>query len=119
MTVPRPRRAVTVRISDIQPCCPRCGQQVLLSADLPHGWDNPDGTRTSGTIPVGICERCDASDPAAGALITYFQVHGQVDASSLHEFAGLAQAWADGVAIPPLDTAALEDEIRAWKQGEL
>jgi hypothetical protein len=119
VTAPRPHRAVSVRVRNDQPCCPRCGQHPLLSADVPHGWDNPGRPQTTGTIPVALCGYCDADDPKAGPLITYFHVHGQVDAANMTEFAALAQAWADSITIPPVDVSALDEEIRAWEQGEL
>lgn len=112
-------RPVTVRLTQQQAACPRCGTPALLFADVPHGWTSPDGSVTRGTIPVVLCPACDADEPGAAALITYFNVHGQVDAGSVQECAALIQAWVDSITIPPLDETRLNEEIRVWQQGEL
>jgi hypothetical protein len=112
-------RPVDVRLAGDLPCCPRCGQQGLLTADVPHGWDNPDGTATHGTIPVVLCPACDHESPAAGPLILYLLVHEQITAETLHECAALIQRWADSITIPPVNAEILEAEITAWRQGEL
>jgi hypothetical protein len=112
-------RPVEVRLADGLPCCPRCGQQGLLAADVPHGWDNADGTTTHGTIPLILCAACDHDSPTAGPLIVYLLVHQQVTAETLHECAALIQRWADAITIPPVSTGTLEAEVTAWRQGEL
>jgi hypothetical protein len=108
-----------VRPTGDLPRCPRCGQPGLLTADVPHGWDNPDGTVTRGTIPVVLCAACDHGSPTAGPLIIYLLVHEQVTADTLHECAELIQRWADGITIPPVNTEILEAETTAWREGEL
>jgi hypothetical protein len=115
---PAPRQ-ITLRVTQDQPACPHCAAPALLAADVPHGWANPDGTTTSGTITVLLCPHCDTSKPGAAPLITYFTVHGQVDAQTISECAALIQAWVDSITIPPIDLARLEEEIRAWQQGDL
>jgi hypothetical protein len=90
-----------------------------MHAKVPHGWTDPHGSITAGTLPVIICEQCDAGQPHAAALITYFHVHGQVTSDTITEFAALAQAWADSITIPPLDHQQLDAEIRAWRDGTL
>ena len=112
-------RPVDVRLAGDLPCCPRCGQQGLLTADVPHGWDNADGTATHGTIPVVLCAACDHDSPTAGPLIVYLLVHEQITAETLHECAALIQRWADSITIPPANAEILEAEITAWRQGEL
>jgi hypothetical protein len=112
-------RPVEVRLTGDLPCCPRCGQQGLLTADVPHGWDNADGTATHGTIPVVLCPGCDHNSPTAGPLIVYLLVHEQIIAETLHECAALIQRWADSITIPPVNAEILEAEITAWRQGEL
>jgi hypothetical protein len=112
-------RPVEVRLADGLPYCPRCGQQGLLTADVPHGWDNPDGTTTHGTIPVVLCAACDHRSPTAGPLIVYLLVHEHITAETLHECATLIQRWADNITIPPVNAQTLEAEITAWRQGEL
>jgi hypothetical protein len=120
--VNQPRRGgrpVDVRLAGDLPCCPRCGQQALLTADVPHGWDNPDGTVTHGTIPVVLCAACNHDSPTAGPLIVYLLVHEQITAETLHQCAALIQSWADSITIPPVNAETLEAEITAWRQGEL
>ena len=117
-----PRRMplpITIEITNHQPACPHCGIPALLSAQVPHGWDNPDGTTTTGTIPVLLCEQCDASRPGAAPLITYFHVNRQIDAATVSEAAALIHAWATSISIPPVDMAQLEAEVHAWRSGDL
>jgi hypothetical protein len=111
-------RPVEVRLTDDLSCCPRCGQQGLLTANVPHGWDNADGTATHGTIPVVLCPGCDHDSPTAGPLIVYLLVHEQITAETLHECAALIQHWADSITIPPVNAERLEAEITVWRQGE-
>jgi hypothetical protein len=112
-------RPVDVQLTGDLPCCPRCGQQGLLTADVPHGWDNPDGTATHGTIPVVLCAACDHDSPTAGPLIVYLLVHEQITAETLLQCAALIQSWADSITITPVNAETLEAEITAWRQGEL
>jgi len=90
-----------------------------MTADVPHGWDNPDGTITRGTINVVLCARCDHDNPDAGPLIVYLLVHQQITRETLHECAALIQRWADSIAIPPVNTDQLEEEILAWQRDDL
>jgi hypothetical protein len=115
----RGSRPVDVRLAGDLPSCPRCGQQSLLTADVPHGWDNPDGTATHGTIPVVLCAACDHDSPAAGPLVLYLLVHEQITPETLHECAALIQRWADSITIPAPDMDQLEEELHAWRQGNL
>jgi hypothetical protein len=110
---------VDIRLTGELPDCPRCGQPGLLVADVPHGWDNPDGTATHGTIPVVLCAACDLDSPTAGPLIVYLLVHEQITAGTLRECAALMQRWTASLTIPPVNTDTLEAEISAWRQGEL
>jgi len=68
---------------------------------------------------VVLCARCDQDDPSAGALITFFTVHGEVTLDTAPEFTALAGAWAASVRAPGIDPAALEADIEAWHRGEL
>jgi hypothetical protein len=112
-------RSIEVRLTGSVPCCPRCGQQGLLVADVPHGWDNPDATTTSGTIPVVLCAACDHDSPSAGPLIVYLLVHEQVTAGTLQECAALIRLWAESITIPSVNIEQLEAEISAWRKGDL
>jgi hypothetical protein len=115
----QPSRPVTVRLTRDEASCLRCGTIALLTAGMPHGLTEQDGTVTRSTIPVLLCPVCDTDKPSAAPLITYFNVHGQVDAGTIEECAALIQAWVDSIAVPPLDHAQLDEEIRAWHQGDL
>jgi hypothetical protein len=112
-------RPVEVRLAGDLPCCARCGQHGLLTADVPHGWDNPGGTATRGSIPVVLCAACDHDSPNAGPLIIFLLVHEQITTETLHECAALIQRWADSIHIPSVSAETLEAEFTAWRQGEL
>ncbi|GAA2626911.1 DUF6300 family protein [Actinomadura fulvescens] len=101
------------------PSCTRCGGEGLLSARVPHGFERPDGHRVNGTTVVVLCPRCDAGDRAAGALITFFHVHGEVESDTVQHCADLIHAWVDSIHIPPVNVEAVEAEFDAWKRGEL
>jgi hypothetical protein len=90
-----------------------------MTAEVPHGCDNPDGTVTQGTIIVTLCARCDHDSPAAGPLIVYLLVHQQITPETLHECASLIQRWADSITIPPVSMDQLEEEILTWQRGDL
>jgi hypothetical protein len=115
----REGQPIDIRIDDNLPCCPCCGQQGLLAATIPHGWNNPDGTVTRGTLPVVLCAACDHDSATAGPLIVYLLVHEQITAETLEECAALIQRWADGIAIVPVDMGQLDEEILAWRRGDL
>lgn len=110
---------IDIRPQEHLASCPRCGQEALLTADVPHGWDNPDGTRTEGTIPRTLCAACDHDDPDAGPLIVFLLVHDTITPATLREAAALIQRWAASLAIPAPDPARIEDEARAWRDGDL
>ncbi|HEU5155366.1 MAG TPA: DUF6300 family protein [Streptosporangiaceae bacterium] len=110
---------IEVLSGDAAPSCPRCGQEGLISARLPHGWERSNGARTNGTTIVVLCATCDAAHPEAGALITFFTVHGHITEDTLTECAGLLQRWAATIRLPALDVAALDSELAAWRQGTL
>jgi hypothetical protein len=115
----RGSRPIEVRLVGGLPCCPRCGRQGLLAADISHGLDDADGTATHGTIPVVLCAACDHDSPTAGPVIVYLLVHEQITAEGLQECAALIRLWADGITIPAVNAEGLEAETSAWRQGEL
>jgi hypothetical protein len=90
--------------------CPRCGGEVLATAGLPH---------RPGTTQVLLCSRCDAADPVAGPIVTFFTVHETVTPDTVEEFATLLHRWAAHVKVPELDVNALDAEVEAWRRGEL
>lgn len=112
-------QGIEVLSGDTGPCCPRCGQEGLLSARVPHGWERASGARTDGTTIVVLCPSCDAGHPQAGALITFFAVHGHITEDTLTECANLLRAWAESVRLPTLDLAVLDAEMDAWRRGDL
>jgi hypothetical protein len=101
------------------PRCPRCGLEGLLSARVPHGWERGDRRRVNGTTIVVLCPTCDAENPEAGALITFFAVHGRITEDTLAEGANLLQQWAATIRLPTLDVAVLDAEVDAWRRGDL
>lgn len=101
------------------PACPKCSEDGLLSARVPHNIERPDGYIVHGTTQVVLCPRCDADQPAAGALITYFHVHGQVNDDTLTQAADLIAAWATSISIPPPDLDQIDAEAAAWRSGDL
>lgn len=90
-----------------------------MSVQVPHGWDNPDGTRQNGRLLVVLCPSCHADDPAAGPLITFFHVHAHVAAGNLYECADLITRWVASITIPSVDLEQLDAEYDAWRRGEL
>ncbi|MEU9019267.1 DUF6300 family protein [Actinomadura sp. NPDC048394] len=101
------------------PACPSCGESGLLSARVPHDIKRPDGHIIHGTTQVVLCQTCDASAPAAGALITYFHVHGTIDTDTIDQAADLIGAWVNSIYIPPPDIDQIDAEAEAWRRGEL
>jgi Family of unknown function (DUF6300) len=85
---------ITLTRTARQPACLRCGAQGLLSASVPAG--------DRDVRQVVLCPACDLGDSAAGPLILFFAVHGQVTAQTAEEFAGLLRTWADHLAGPCL-----------------
>ena len=110
---------ITLARTGEPPPCPRCGGEGLLSAQVPHEWRNNRGIMVRGTRIVVLCPHCDAEDPAAGSLILFFAVHGQVTGETTEEFASLLRGWASQAQAPEVDQDALEAELQAWRRGEL
>jgi len=100
--------------------CHRCDAELYLSVRLPHP-DSPTGPGAIGHVRVAtLCPRCDVDNAAAHALLAFFAVHGAVDGANAGEFAALVHDWVDALPPPPeVDLDALEDEIEAWRRGEL
>ncbi|MBO2464947.1 DUF6300 family protein [Actinomadura violacea] len=113
------RRPIDVVSALHVPACPRCGGPGLLSARVPHDIERQDGHVIRGTTEVVLCPGCDADQPEAGALITYFHVHGAVDADTVRQAADLISAWANSIEIPPPDVDQIDAEAEAWRKGEL
>lgn len=90
--------------------CPRGGGEVLATAQVPRG---------PGTTEVLLCACCDADDPVAGPIVTFFTVHETVTPETIAEFAALLHRWAAHVKPPELDVNALDAEVDAWRHGEL
>ncbi|GAA3518217.1 hypothetical protein FHR32_006324 [Streptosporangium album] len=90
-----------------------------MSALVSHGWTNASGADVRGWVTVVLCADCDADAPHAAPLITWFHVHGSVDADNDAAFLALLTEWAKNVRVATLDEATLEEEITAWRRGEL
>ncbi|WP_433464024.1 DUF6300 family protein [Spirillospora sp. CA-128828] len=101
------------------PACPRCGGDGLLAARVPHNIERPDGHLVRGTTQVVLCPGCDADQPAAGPLITYFHVHGQVNDDTVAQCADLIHTWVASIHIPPADIEQIDAEAEAWRSGDL
>jgi hypothetical protein len=99
-------------------CCPRCDREGLLSASVPHGATNSSGRQVRGHLPVVLCQSCDADDPAAGPIITFFLVHEQVTIDNAQDFSRLARAWAAQLRAPVFDPKAFETDLAAWEAGD-
>lgn len=110
---------VEVILSNGLPLCRRCEGEGILSARLPYGWSNTKGHHVPGVVTVVLCQRCDLNDPAAGALITWFTVHGELTPANLEAAAPLIQAWANTLTPPAFDQLAFDADLEAWRQGEL
>ncbi|PZG22368.1 DUF6300 family protein [Nonomuraea aridisoli] len=99
------------------PTCPRCRQEGLLLARVPYGWTNEGGVAVEGRNGVVLCAACDTDTPYAAQLITWFHVHGTVEAGHSEEFLRLLAEWAEQISVPPLDRQRLETEIEQWRRG--
>lgn len=121
MTSPEDRIKLPIDVTSSAgtPNCPRCDGPGLMAARLPYGWERADGQRTNGTTTLVLCPTCDANDPHAGPLITFFHVHGEVTNATVQDAADLIMLWAENIHIPELDIVALEEEAEAWRNGNL
>lgn len=111
------RTAPLVEIGDVPPC-PRCGGEGLLRAKIPRGSAGASGGRVRLYLPVVLCATCDLEAPSAGALITFFQVHGSVTDANAGVFADLAGTWIASVDVEPVSEARLDADIAAWRAGD-
>jgi hypothetical protein len=101
------------------PNCPQCSQPGLLSALVPHSLLNGRGEEVHGSAVAVLCATCDSDNREAGALITFFAVHGAVSDDTLEEVAPLLEAWARQAKAKPFDPMRLQMEYEAWRQEEL
>lgn len=101
------------------PPCARCGGPSLLSVRVPRDITRADGGVVRGTAIVVLCPACDVDHPQAGALITFFAVHGEATVELLDQAADLLAAWEHAIEVPAVDVEALEAEVEEWYRGEL
>ena len=101
------------------PNCPQCSSPGLISALVPHTIHNARGVGIPGSSVAVLCPSCDAQDPVAGAVITFFTVHGAVSEETLAEAAPLLEAWARTAVVKPVDLERLHVEYTAWLADEL
>jgi Family of unknown function (DUF6300) len=111
--------AMEITLVDHAPLCGRCGAETLLGAQVPYTVAGLNGAPVRCLRDVVLCASCDQADPAAGALITFFTVHGAVAEEQADEFAALVTIWAEHVRAPEVELAALECDIEAWHRGDL
>lgn len=82
-----------VVLSEGLPACSRCGGPLITSVVMPH--DDDAGQ----PIHLELCAGCDASKPAAGALLDWFATGGGYDFTRVEEGADLLMEWtAEGMA---------------------
>lgn len=101
------------------PNCPQCSTPGLLSALVPHILINGRGEELNGSAVAVLCATCDLDNPEAGALITFFAVHGAVTNETAEEAAPLLESWARQAQAKPFDTTKLQAENEAWLAGDL
>ncbi|WP_326642114.1 DUF6300 family protein [Streptosporangium sp. NBC_01755] len=101
--------------------CPRCRTgEVLAVVRLPHTWTNAAGDPVRGIRDALLCACCDAGDPNAGPIITYFAVHGSAQPETLVQLARYLLRWIHRARAPKQpDENALNAEAEAWYRGEL
>lgn len=119
MTARSTEPGITLTRTEEPASCSRCGGEGLLSARIPSRWPDAQDAVTGGFRVIVLCPRCDAKDPAGGALILFFAVHEQVSEETTGEFASLLRSWVSQAQPPDVDRDALEAELRAWRRGEL
>ena len=114
-----PLGPVGVILSSDPPECGRCGREAILSARIPHDLTNARNESVKGFAVIVLCQGCDISQPEAGALIAWFTVNAEITSENQQQAADLIHAWASVAKIPPLNEAALESEIQAWRDDIL
>lgn len=107
-----------IKLTEGRPCW-RCGRPGLLTAHLPHGWHNNSGHLVEGTVPVVLCQHCDYDAPGAGPLIAFLSVHGPLTDADGAEVVSFARPWLAALPPPVPDLQILEQELEAWRRGEL
>jgi hypothetical protein len=80
---------------------------------------NGRGEKVNGTIAVVLCSECNKDDSAAGALITFFAVHGIVTEDTMDECCALLATWASTAQPPHVDLEQFDREYDLWRRGEL
>ncbi|WP_345432058.1 DUF6300 family protein [Actinoallomurus vinaceus] len=100
-------------------CCPRCDAEVLASLRVPHGWTNTHGVQVRGFRELIVCARCDADDPAAGPIVTFFTVHAEASDANIGQLAVLLGRWVAAAQARRVDEAAVDAEAEAYFRGEL
>ncbi|MBL7491903.1 hypothetical protein I6A60_20235 [Frankia sp. AgB1.9] len=109
---------VEIETADEVPSCLRCGGEGLAAARVPHAIQAANGP-VEGFHRFVLCPSCDADDPAAAGLITYFHVHGQVSTETQGQFVDLLSRWASALTVATVNPTAWEDDLQAWLQGDL
>nr|WP_055502209.1 DUF6300 family protein [Nonomuraea pusilla] len=100
--------------------CPRCRTgEVLAVLRLPRSWTNTSGSLVRGTRDVLLCAACDADDPLAGPVVTYFAVHGRARPQDAALLAACLLRWIAGARPAEPDERALRAEADAWRRGDL
>lgn len=108
---PRGGEPPVVEIGGPLPCERCCLRIGLLSASIPRA--GVEGRHT-----VVLCPSCDADDPAAGPIITFFVVHERISDENVGEFSRLALAWTAQLQPPAYNEQAFEADIASWRTGD-
>ncbi|WP_420313620.1 DUF6300 family protein [Actinopolymorpha alba] len=100
--------------------CPRCRTHNLLAVlSLPDTWTNASGNQARVISDVPLCARCDADDPFAGPVVTYFAVHGSAQPETAPHLARCLLRWIEHARPPKPDRNVLNAEAEAWYCGDL
>ncbi|MER5869327.1 DUF6300 family protein [Streptomyces sp. NPDC002044] len=111
-------REIEILLTD-PPECGRCGRGCLLSARVPHRWQNESGRDVVGLRQVVLCQVCDRGRPGADELMALFAVDGQVGLANMEAFGVLVDNWLDEAEQKAVDLDHLEREQELWRRGEL
>lgn len=91
-----------VEISRARPRpCHRCGDLLLISAQVPHSWTRTEGTTVEGLRTVGLCPSCDRGDPDAQGVLAFFALNPTITDDTVSSAAALIEEWAHRVAQRP------------------
>ena len=91
------------------PACPchRCGDFLVLAAQVRRGWINSMGVLVSGVRTVPLCGTCDQDKPAAHRLVLFWRQHATLTDRYLEECGRLLTEWLAEIAPAEIDDEEL------------